>query len=925
MTIVKKAAISLVIALTLFTVFTIISYSTLFHFMESKFYNRKIIAEVETRIDNITNAIDEYENIRLEKLIAISNDPAITNSFLINQSSEDIFRRENIVNSLHEQHIDFYFIKVIDHDGRIHYSNNPADIESDTATSVTYRTPDVQLVERFRALIRRAGDEAIIFFDSHENFNMFVSPVYSASGVRRGAILVYLSPNDLKNYLVQRNIIRRTIVMKFLEHDNIVFNILDDSPSVLDELRTYWETEYITNPYTLYSDADGNSFSVITKKWRNGFIGYVISDSLIRIGTAYRYILLFSAFSIIYILSFLLMNLRQDQVVVIADRVKRFQINFLIEYLENKSEVEWKVWKKELENHKEEVRKKIKQGIIGLKGDRDKVVNDLIDKSWDEIISLLAGHLDKEVDKKNIAANLQVDNIEEIIRKVITSEDIVRSRYTDTTPALQVKLAPANESPEGEDKDAIELGEFAEEFGELEEILDEEELEELEEVVEEEALHESVTSESSGAVPIDEGKRFKELKGFYKDYGEEIIDEKEIQAAINEIENNIIPVNDGEDHADIERITSFKEELENGVPRKENIPELTEEIETLEPVADFKPLVVDNEYEELELLEEAEPDEDDEVKTVEYIKSNIGVYRPDYMPDSFYARAKKEMSLVKEGLSEETVVSDLENVESISFSKNLELLKQDGLLQIWTIENVLEMLKKEETKKDAPIIEKDGVFKINADLYDGADSLENVAKAEGTEKKSYILDLFADDDIMDLPIFSEEEGAEVSGENSSFSGDDEDIKIKISEKYGFYSDISYDMNEKTPIAVIKHLFKLTRKIDSGFAAILGHDDKEYYPEVSVGLFDKDYPGLLRLNKESFLAKELLDKRKILFFKTSIDKIEELSDKFSSDDSKKIKSFLFAPIRYKEKQAYIVAAPNVSTFSLNSICILLENT
>jgi len=1045
MTIIKKAAISLVITLILFSVFTIISYSTLFHFIESKFYNKKIIAELETKINNIENAVEEYENNRLEIFTAVSDDLAIRNSFLINQSREDIFRRENIVNSLIERSIDFYFIRVIDDNGRVHYSNNPADLLSSDPTRVSYKMSDAQAIEKYRAIIDLADNKPRIIFNAEEDCNIFVSSIYSTTGVRRGSILVYLTENDLRNYLIQKNLIERNIPIKHIDHNSIVLNILDNNSSILDELKTYWTTKQIRNPYSLYSDAEGNGYSIVSKKWRDGFVGYLIPDFLIRINAIYKYILLFSAFSITFILTFLLMNIRQDQVVVIAERVKRFQINFLIEYLENKSEVEWKVWKKELENRKEEVRKEFKKGIKGLKGDKDNIVNDLVDKSWDEIISLLAGHLDKKADNKNLVTNLQVNNIEEIIRKIISSEDLIRSKGVATVPKQQVEIVTVDKHvdvealeeveevleeaesldeveevleeaesldeveevlEEAESLDEVEeVLEEAESLDEVEEVLEEAEaLEEVEEVLEEaealdeveevleeaEALdeveevleeaeevketedleeteaeevlepsEELAESELEKTAPVDEDKKFKELITVYKDYGEEISNIREIQNTIDEIESTLVPINDGEDEADLEKVTLFKEELKSGIhveDKEADIPELIEEveeleedvldlddvedidvadaseedvvlekpavvyeekhkryvpdtieIETLESVKDFVPLVIDEEYEDLEILEEVQVADDDEEKIVEYIKNDIvGVYRPNYLSDSFYGKVKNGIDFFAEEILVEELDSHIEK-EASSFSRNIEALKHEGLLEIWTIKEVLEIMRKEEEKEGAPIIEKDGIFKINEELYASADNLED---SEETEKEG-ISGLFFDNEI-DLPIFSDAVDHSID--------DEKDFKIKIDEDFGFYSDIPYEVDESAPIAIIKLLFKLTRKIESTFAVLLGQNDKEYYPELSVGLFNKDYPELLKIKHDSLLAKEVLEQRKLLFLKTNIDKIDELKDKFSVNDSKKIKNFLLAPIRYKGKSAYFVAAPDKADFSINSIIL-----
>ncbi len=1106
MAIIKKAAISLVITLILFTAFTIISYTTLFDFIESKFYNKKVIAGIETRIENIITTIEEYKNSRIEILTAVSNESAIRNSFLINQSREDIFKRENIINSLVEHNIDFNFIRVIDENGKVHYSSSPADLQSSDPTKISYKVSDEAAIAKYKQIAGLAGNNPAIVFNAEEGSNVFAAPVYSNTGVKRGAIFVYLTANDLKNYLVQKNIIERNIVVKYLDHNSIVFNILDNNSTILNEVTNYWNRDQIINPYSLYSDADGNSYSIVTEKWVDGFIGYVLPDSLFKINTVYRYILLFSAFSIIYILSFLLMNIKQDQITVIAERVKRFQINFLIEYLENKSEVEWKIWKKELENRKEEVRKEFKKGVRGLKGDKDKIVNDLIDKSWDEIISLLAGHLDKKSDNKNLIANLQVNNIEDIIRKIISSEDNIRNKeikssaktvikpqeietsgtvksiaentpsaaYSKTKPVEEAEplaeveeaeevgevedleeieeAAPLDEVEELEEVEALEEIEDAEPVEELDEAesLDEvkeaiaevEEAEEVGEVEELEEIEETEAFEKAEEIPQsleleaeeqaiaeaeeeitslellepeaehldelteleeekeefetsmmeedveeledvtetaleptenkltkttspDEDKKFKELISVYKDYGEEIVSANEIQTTIEEIEQSVVPITDGEDDVDLEKLTYFKNKLQKGGESKDsrldNIPELVEEveilddkdavdledvniyeektekwspdsvkIEALEVVKDFQPLVIKDEYEELELLEEAEtPIEDEEARIVEYIKNDIvGVYKPNYMSDIFYANVKKagEVSDPAEKTPlEEITKYNLENLDSAAFPEQVKILQKNNLLEIWTIKAVNEMFESESRKKEPPVIEKNGILEINEDLYNTADNVKNdelkelidtvVEKEEEFEVN--VSDLFFND-VIDLPVFSD------VTENKPIYGEKNNI-VKINEDYGFDYDLYFNFSDKdSSIAVMKLLFKITREIDSSLGAILVPDEKGYYPEISVGFFNKNYPGLLKIKKDSPLSIEFLSERKIVFLKTGIEKIEELKSKFSASDSEKIKSLLLFPIKYKEKQAYLIASPNIKDISFHSLMLKVKN-
>ncbi len=1094
MKIIKKAAVSFALTLLLFTAFAIISYSTLFNIIESKFYNQKIISEKEQKIQKLLLGIDNYITEKQELADSIASEISIKNSFLINQSREDIFRRENIVSSLINRDIGFSYIRVIDEDGKIHYSSNQEDIRVSDDRKVTYKMADETSAANYMELLDVFEKQGIVF-QADNNQNAFISEIYDNFGIKRGYLFLYLGENDIWEYLSSGNILEKNSVIRYPGYYSIVVNMTDENSAILQDLDKYWKSSAIVNPHPLYTDDAGNSFSVISAEWKSGFAGFVLPDESFKINTVYRYILLVSAFSIFFIILFLAMNLRQDNITIIAERVKRFQINFLIEYLENKSDIEWKKWKKELENRKEEVRKEFKKGLRGIKGtEKETTVNELIDKSWDEIISLLAGHLEKKQDLKGIGqvANLQIGNIEEIIRRIITSEKDVRLKpqaLTALKPAPPEAEVVADAEPEeleeldeleGEEAAAVAEAEAAEDLEELDELEGEEpaavteaeaaeELEELDELEGEEAaaVTEAETAEDleeldelegeeaaavaeaeaaedleeldelEGEEPvavaeaeavadaepeeleapsvsavdtiekleeleeleagtekepcasepgetsttdiktdrkIDETSKFDELVSVYKDYGEEIISVDEVQKTITEIENSLIPITDGEDEKDIEKLVNFRNiisasdkkeisddlepeelaelaETENADAEQSAELEELEELEDnrrfsdvnksfiagsadqgmelldeLETVEDLKPLNIDEKYEKLEALEVAENGENDEVRSVEYLKDRYkeSYNKQNYMPDSFYSRIRQyryeEMTgLAENALLEEISVHSRENIDAFSFTDKIEILQKQGLVEIENIENVFAHLYGDENA----VIDKDGVLEINQELYSSSSELENrelkqlIDKVvERDEDQTAVSDVFFSENV-DLPMFSDI-SEERPVKKNKVSNE------KIDRKDGFDFDLLYkDYSGDQSVAAMRLLLKITREIDSFFGAIIVQDEASYYPETVVGL-DKNLPGLLNIKKKGSLYRELLSDRKILFFKTGIREIAELKCLFSTNDIDKIKSLLFLPIRYREKQAYLVASPDKNLFTVDTLMLKVKN-
>lgn len=460
MKIVKKAAVSLVITLILFTVFTVLSYSTLFDVIESNFYNRKVIFEAEKKLRHIAEGIENYIADRTTILEEVASDRGMKNSFLSNQSRQDILRRENLINSLINKNIGFSFIRVIDPDGKIHFSNNRDDIMNSDLFRITYKMANETTADSFESILKTAEDSKIVF-NAEEGHFAFAASVFDNFGIQRGSIYLYLENDDLFRYLSLGNYIEKSIPIFFSGSNEIVFNSTAESEEIAKTVSSYWENDNQKTPYPLYIDSDGVGFFLVALEAAGKNLGYVLTDSVFKIDTEYRYILLFSAFSIIYILTFLLLNIRQDSVTIIADRVKRFQINFLISYLENKNDIEWKKWKKELVARKEEIRKEFKKDLGKIKEEEEKTVNKLIDKSWDEVIGLLAGYLEKTG-----YSGTQAENIEETLKRIIA-------------------LMPAAVRPVELSVQQIPAEELSDEtVGYLEEVEDVEDVEDLEELEE---------------------------------------------------------------------------------------------------------------------------------------------------------------------------------------------------------------------------------------------------------------------------------------------------------------------------------------------------------------------------------------------------------------------------------------------------------
>ncbi|QTQ13473.1 hypothetical protein HRQ91_02815 [Treponema parvum] len=124
-----------------------------------------------------------------------------------------------------------------------------------------------------------------------------------------------------------------------------------------------------------------SSFAVISGVYRDNI--FVMPQSV-------RILLLVCVFISLFLAVFLLLSLKIDDMVVIQNRIRRFQFSVVNEYLNKKMDVDWSAVVKNIENRKDEVSKSIRKSLGHHRVKKyGKEVDELLNKSWDEIFAAL--------------------------------------------------------------------------------------------------------------------------------------------------------------------------------------------------------------------------------------------------------------------------------------------------------------------------------------------------------------------------------------------------------------------------------------------------------------------------------------------------------------------------------------------------------
>jgi hypothetical protein len=108
-----------------------------------------------------------------------------------------------------------------------------------------------------------------------------------------------------------------------------------------------------------------------------------------------KIILLASFFFTVYLIIFLLFNLRQDNLTILHNRLKQLQLSLIAEYYGHKEEADWDRWKGDLGLRREDVRSELTRGIkTNPAGARE--IDAFIDRSWDELVALIGGRWERK-------------------------------------------------------------------------------------------------------------------------------------------------------------------------------------------------------------------------------------------------------------------------------------------------------------------------------------------------------------------------------------------------------------------------------------------------------------------------------------------------------------------------------------------------
>lgn len=503
-----KIALSLLISILLFSGLAAAAYAGLFNILETRFYQPAVIGSIEQQLGETAKAMTEWHAQNTEKFSQFVNADAVKRALLPNQSAQDIFDRSNLAGTLLSDMPGLTGIRIIDSGDstvtadqdkgtrRIHFSTFKADIlkkEDFQISYVNYGTlpDDVP----FGIISVADGAPPKLLAEPGTEVFLYCFPFYDSYSSWRGTAVFYVSVRAAAQYLISQNLFRISDDLVLLSDSSYtVSGTVTGMPragrAILDQaILDRWKNKNFNTDRIVSTDDSG--WVLLSKETGlYGFTGQLVQESLFTFPKSVKILFLAISFITLFLVIFLLFNLKQDEMMLIRNRIRRFQAQLINELLEKKDDVRWEEVKKNLTTRKHDISAEIKKGFgRHLNKKHGAQIDALLDKNWEEILAALGQQESRQ------AAIANTDELRLMLEQVLQNNAIslnltgiagTTGAGTAAAPGTGVKNgAPATDDIEGLAEEVEELTDEVEELSDDIEELPADDIEELAEEVEE--------------------------------------------------------------------------------------------------------------------------------------------------------------------------------------------------------------------------------------------------------------------------------------------------------------------------------------------------------------------------------------------------------------------------------------------------------
>ncbi|MBR4599829.1 MAG: hypothetical protein IKO39_07260 [Treponema sp.] len=529
----QKVAFSLLISVLAFCAFTVVAFSGLFDLLEVNFYQPVVQQIKEKKIGEIAAAQNEYFNILMKRFDSFILSDEVKTYADTRPSDSDVKKRELRRSQLAEATSSLKGIRIIAENGRnVYFSTFSQDIISGKK-GITYKNYDGMDEISYESI---SSDKSLKINDSFEKkcrlikdgdrgLLIFSIPFFNSKDEFSGTALFYCDSVGFSQFLLNRNLIdvsgfarlvtpSRNEKTKSLDNfGGFVFGMPNFGQNslknqILEKWRSagdekFWKVIPEENPEIAKETSEKalpapkeNLLCVFSHKAERGdfgFISFMYDESELKFPPYMRILLLVTAFVTLYLAVFLILSFKHDDIVVIRDKVRRYENEFFIGY-KKMGEAKSPAY---LAEQKPVLERRILKSL-GRKGEKHaSEFKSIFEGYWNEMLSSFGDNHMPAAALASAAPMINADELKEIVRSSL--EDILENgkiQINATGLKETVREEAGNSGPEAEPVEDVAPVEEAAPAEEVEDVEEAETAEEVEDVPEAEDVDSLEDAES---------------------------------------------------------------------------------------------------------------------------------------------------------------------------------------------------------------------------------------------------------------------------------------------------------------------------------------------------------------------------------------------------------------------------------------------
>ncbi|MDR2468131.1 MAG: cache domain-containing protein [Spirochaetaceae bacterium] len=430
----KKAMLCLLITAIVVAGCALTAWTGLFGLIEASFYVPAINREAQHKLNSQTVVLSDFFSKLTTTFAQTLSADAAHRSFSVQQHQADIFERRRIFGELMTAIPALQWVRFIDMAGnRIHFSTEEAaDLVIPAGTTTAAYRPWTEVPRFIPITPAMIVSDGGIIFDGDEERLVFYLPVNGIDGQRQGVALFSLAVRAIADQLLASGLIGIGEQISVISNPSgIIAGLRGAADGTLKNTIMQAWRDGVAERSVVHSEQA--SFALFTAKSREGFFtGILLSESLFEVPFALKMLIL-AVFGItLYIILFWCLNARQDPVTIVQHRMKRLQVNLLNEYFELKNDMDWRQWKRDLAQRREEMRDELLRGFSTNQRKRNegvfKYIDSFFDKSWDELVGVIGNRSRSDIER------LDEEKIEDILKRILKAASALSTRDRPPPP-----------------------------------------------------------------------------------------------------------------------------------------------------------------------------------------------------------------------------------------------------------------------------------------------------------------------------------------------------------------------------------------------------------------------------------------------------------------------------------------------------------